>query len=90
MVQGKKAEGGFMEWELPIVNSNGVYLSCPVLRFDDTKASLTSHHFVRKMRYLSNILVHDNVDKSCLDKKDTHLNPKGRLTINFLSLVRRL
>ena len=63
-----------------------VYLSCPILRFDDAKANLTLH-LIMKMKYLPNIILHDNVDKSCLGKKDVHLNPKGsgRLAINFLS-----
>ena len=69
-----------------------VYLSCPILRFDDAKAKLTLHHLIMKMQYLPNMILHDNVDKSCLGKKGAHLNPKGsgRLAINFLSLMRRL
>ena len=78
-----------IEIVLPTV---GVYFSCPILRFDDAKANLTLHHLVMKMKHLTNIIVHDNVDRSCLGKKGTYLNPKGsgRLAINLLSLMRRL
>ena len=78
-----------IEIVLPTVR---VYFSCPILRFDDVKANLTLHHLVKKMKHLTNIIVHDNVDRCCLGKKGVHLNPKGsgRLVINLLSLIRRL
>ena len=68
-----------------------LFFSCPVLRRDDANASLTLRHLSYEFKSLTNAVVNDNVDGSCLGKKGLHLNPMGpgRLSINFISLMQR-
>ena len=76
-----------------ILPDSTVYLSCPVIRQDNTKAGFTLHHLDQKLKLLNdNIIRNDNIDSSCLGKGGLHLNDKGsgRLAMNFLSLIRRL
>ena len=74
---------------LPNVN---LFLSCPVVRFDNTEANFTLRKLDQKLKSTRNIIMNDNVDKSCVGKKGLHLNAKGsgRLATNFISLMRRL
>ena len=70
-----------------------VYISCPVLRTDDSKAHLTLVRVKDRIANLpENVIVHDNIDSSCLSKGGLHLNAKGssRLAMNFISLMKRL
>ena len=70
-----------------------VYLSCPILQFDNAKVSLTLVHLRSKMKeVIINIISNENVDSSCLGKVGLHLNAKGsgRLAMNFISLMKRL
>ena len=78
----------YMESTLPCVK---LFLSCPVLRLDDAKASLRLRHLSYEFKSLPNAIVNDNVGGSCLGKKGLHLSPKGsgRLSINFISLMQR-
>ena len=90
ILQDIQALKDFIETRLP---ESTVYLSCPVLRFDDVKAGFTLHHLDRKLKSLGgNIVNNSNIDGSCLSKGGLHLNDKGsgRLAMNFLSLIRRL
>ena len=75
-----------------VLPTTSVYLSCPVLRVDNAKARLTTHHLRMKMKSLDNIINNDNIGVSYLGKAGLHLNPTGagRLAIHFLSLMRRL
>ena len=70
-----------------------VFLSCPVIRIDDRNANNTLREFdIYLKRNITDIIVNDNIDVSCLGRRDLHLNPKGsgRLAINYISLMRRL
>ena len=75
-----------------ILPSVSVYLSCPVLRVDDSQANLVLRRLDQKLKCLRNIIRNDNVDSTCLGKRGLHLNPKGsgRLATNYISLLRRL
>ena len=69
-----------------------VFLSCPIIRFDDAKAGLTLRLLGKKMKTREDVIINDNIDEHCLGKRGLHLNPRGsgRLAINFLSLMKRL
>ena len=69
-----------------------VFLSAPVMRLDESKAELTLKHLTCSMKALDNIILHENIDGSCLGRMGLHLNPRGsgRLAINFLSQMRLL
>ena len=69
-----------------------VIISCPVLRTDSAKAQLTLKRLRNNVMKGENIIIHDNIDNSCLGKAGLHLNAKGtgRLAMNFISLMRRL
>ena len=75
-----------------VLPSCTVFLSAPVLRLDNGKAGLTLQNLGNKMKIMSNVILNDNIDRSCLGGKGLHLNPKGsgRLAINYLSQIRRL
>ena len=68
-----------------------VIISCPVLRTDNAKAQLTLKRLRDNVMKGENIIIHDNIDNSCLGKAGLHLNAKGtgRLAMNFISLMRR-
>ena len=69
-----------------------VFLSCPVIRTDNTRANLTLRKVDKYFKSLPYIVKNDNVDSTCLGKMGLHLNRKGsdRLAINYISLMRRL
>ena len=70
-----------------------VFISCPVLRSDNAKASLTITRLRSMILNLGeDIIIHENIDSSCLGKAGLHLNAKGtgRLAMNFISLMRQL
>ena len=70
-----------------------VFLSCPVIRIDDRNANNTLREFdIYLKRNITDIIVNDNIDVSCLGRRGLPLNPKGsgRLAINYISLMRRL
>ena len=70
-----------------------LFLSCPTMRFDNINANEVLRLVESKLVSLfKDVILHNNVDRSCLGKKGLHLNPKGsgRLAINFISLMRRL
>ena len=69
-----------------------VFISCPVLRTDNAKASLTLLGVRSKIMHLDeNVIIHENIDNTCLGKAGLHLNAKGtgRLAMNFISLMRQ-
>ena len=73
--------------------NSAVIISCPVLRTDNAKASLTLNRLRNViMKECNYFLIHENIDSSCLGKAGLHLNSKGtgRLAMNFISLMRRL
>ena len=70
-----------------------VFLSCPVIRTDNYNANKTLRNLDAYLRNnISDIVINDNIDVSCLGKRGLHLNPKGsgRLAMNFISLMQRL
>ena len=69
-----------------------IFLSCPTIRYDNSRANSTLQQLDQKFKTMSNFIANDNVDESCLGKKGLHLNPKGsgRLAINYISQMRRL
>ena len=69
-----------------------IFLSCPVVRFDHAQANFTLRRLDQKLKSRGDVIINDNVDKSCVGKKGLHLNAKGsgRLATNFISLMRRL
>ena len=75
-----------------ILPSAKIYLSCPVVRIDNSYANLVLRKLDVKLKFLSNIIKNDNVDVTCLGKRGLHLNQKGsaRLAVNYISLMRRL
>ena len=75
-----------------ILPETKVYLSCPVVRTDNTRANLTLRKVDSYLKSLPFIVKNDNVDTTCLGKRGLHLNAKGsgRLAINYISLMRRL
>ena len=79
----------YIKKRLPNVN---LFLSCPVVRFDNTKANSTLRQVDQKLKSMRNIIMNDNVDKSCVGKRGLHLNARGsgRLATNYISLMRRL
>ena len=79
----------YIEGTIPKVK---VFLSCPTIRLDNSRANSVICELDRKLRLLPNAIKNDNIDKTCLGKKGLHLNPKGsgRLAMNFISLMRRL
>ena len=80
----------YIEETLPTVR---LFLSCPVVRCDNAQANATLRQLDKHLKTISpNIIINDNVDKSCLGKKGLHLNAKGsgRLAINYISLMRSL
>ena len=79
----------YIEDTLPSVN---IYLSCPVVRMDDSRANFVLRELDQKLKTLPNIINNDNLDITCLGKRGLHLNPKGsgRLAVNYISLMRRL
>ena len=75
---------------LPTVN---IFLSCPTSRYDNVGANMVLRKLTQKLKELTkDIIINDNVDKSCTGKKGLHLNQKGsgRLAINYISLLKRL
>ena len=52
------------------------YLSCLVLRLDQTKAGFALYQLIRKMKTLEDVIVND-IDVSCLGKAGLHLNPRA-------------
>ena len=85
----------FIEHMVPDVN---VFLSCPVLREDNKRANITLCKLADILKSISyhvssiNVIINENIDKSCLGKGGLHLNQKGsgRLAVNFISLMQRL
>ena len=75
-----------------ILPATKVYLSCPILRFDNAKTGFNQYQLGSKVRLLDDVILNDNIDSSCLGRAGLHLNRKGsgRLAINFLSLIKRL
>ena len=75
-----------------ILPETRVFLSCPVVRTDNTRANLTLRKVDKYFKTLPYIVKNDNVDSTCLGKMGLHLNPKvsGRLAINYISLMRHL
>ena len=69
-----------------------IYLSGPVVRFDNKTANSTLRELGTLLENFNNIIFNDNIDSSCVGKKGLHLNPRGsgRLAINFISVMRRL
>ena len=70
-----------------------IFLSCPVIRTDNSKANRASNDLITFMKtWMDDIITHDKIDVSCLGKKGLHLNPKGsgRLATSFISLMQRL
>lgn len=69
-----------------------IYLSSPVVRFDNKTANSTLRELGMLFENFNNIIFNDNIDSSCIGKKGLHLNPRGsgRLAINFISVMRRL
>ena len=63
-----------------------------MLRTDNAKASLTLERLRDRVMNGENIIVHNNIDNSCLGKAGLHVNAKGigRLAMNFISLMRQL
>ena len=73
--------------------SSQIFLSCPVIGTDNAKANLTLHrlrNYIMDLRH--DIIIHDNIDNSCLGKAGLHLNARGTgcLVMNFMSLVQQL
>ena len=81
----------FIELQLP---DTKIIISCPIMRTDDAKASLTIKHIISKMKFtMVDSFLNDNVSFVCLGRKGLHLNSKGvgRLAaVNLLSRMRRL
>ena len=79
----------YIEDKLP---SMKIFLSCPVLRVDNSHAHLVLRQLGEKLKALPNIITNDNLDVTSLGKRGLHLNPKGsgRLALNYISLMRRL
>ena len=69
-----------------------IYLSSPILRFDNPNANHTLEEVRTYFKSLPNSILNCNIDKGCLGGKGLHLNPRGsgRLAINFISLMKRL
>ena len=69
-----------------------IFISCPVVRFDNYEANFTLRKLDAKLKSTRNIIMNDNIDKSCIGKKGLHLNAKGsgRLALNYISLMRHL
>ena len=77
----------YIEEALPTVK---LFISCPVVRVDNTQANITLRQIDMNLKaMLPNIIINDNVDKSCLGKKGLHLNAKGsgRLAMNYITLM---
>ena len=78
----------YIEDVLPDVT---VYLSCPVIRADN----ITANHTLRKLETLlkthENVVIHENIDGTCLGFKGLHLNAKGtgRLAQNFIKVMKK-
>ena len=80
----------FIEETLPTVK---LFISCLVVRVDNTQANITLRQIDTNLKAVSpNIIINDNVDKSCLGKRGLHLNDKGsgRLAMNYISLMQSL
>lgn len=79
----------YIETMLPATT---VYLSCPIIRFDNAKTGFNQYKLGSKVKLLKYVILNDNIDGSCLGRAGLHLNRKGsgRLAINFLSLIKRL
>ena len=75
-----------------ILPSVKIYLSCPVIRTDNSQANSTLRQLDKAIKALPNFISNDNVDSTCSGRKGLHLNDKGsgRLAINYISLMRRL
>ena len=70
-----------------------VYLSSPILRFDNVNAGFKIHRLRNKMKDLNfDVIQNNNVDGTCIGKAGLHPNGKGsgRLAMNYISLMRRL
>ena len=69
-----------------------IFLSSPILRFDNPIANRTLEEVRTYFKSLPNTISNCNIDKGCLGGKGLHLNPRGsgRLAINFISLMKRL
>ena len=76
-----------------ILPETKVFLSCPVIRTDNRKANNTLRDLDVYLRNnISDVVINENIDVSCLGKRGLHLNPKGsgRLAMNYISLMKRL
>ena len=75
-----------------ILPSAKIFVSCPLVRLDNSHANLVLRQLDEKLKALPYIIKNDNLDVTCLGKKGLHLNPKGsgRLALNYISLMRRL
>ena len=62
-----------------------IYISCPTIRYDNAKANMILSQLTEKMKSVTmNIILNDNVDRSCIGRRGLYLNQKGsgRLAIN--------
>ena len=78
---------------LSILPTVKIYISCPTIRFDNSKADSVLREVEEMLKCLfKDVILNDNVNRDCVGKKGLHLNPKGsgRLATNFISLMRRL
>ena len=80
------------QYIMEILPNVKIFISCPVVRFDNYEANFTLRQLDSKLKSTRNIIMNDNIDKSCIGKKGLHLNAKGsgRLALNYISLMRRL
>ena len=69
-----------------------IVFSLPTLRTDNYKAENTLDEVRNYFKDDPDIIVNNNIDRSCLGRKGLQLNPKGngRLAINFISFLKCL
>ena len=70
-----------------------VVISCPINRIDNSKARLTIKHVINKIKLIKvTKIMNENISDICLERKGLHLNLRGngRLTVNLITLMRKL
>ena len=79
-------------WIIETLPGVNVCISCPTVRWNNSKAKITIHHLRNKLSGLNiDYIANDNIHSVHIGQKGLHLSGKGsgRLAMNYLSHIRR-
>ena len=77
---------------LQVLPKLNIIISCPIVRFDNYEANYTLRRLDSKLKQTKDIIMNDNIDRSCVGKRGLHLNAKGSSTLaaNYISRMKHL